>query len=360
MSGSSLDGLDIAYCHITHEGGNWSYKIVQAECIEYSQKWKLRLAKLALQNAITYLKASAYYGQHLGNIVKKYIEDHNLEVDFIASHGHTVFHQPENNVSSQVGDGAALAAVTGLPVVSELRSMDVNLNGQGAPLVPVGDRHLFPGYSFWINLGGIGNISCQTNNGNMIGFDICPVNYVLNDLAGTTGAEFDENGNLGRAGNINNEMLEELNSNWYYDKPFPKSLGVGWINKVIFPIISNYNHISVNDKLRTMYEHIALQITGTINSLIENNAAQNDHNKILITGGGAFNGFLIERIKEHTSLQVDVPDSEVIKFKEALIMAFIGALRMRNEVNCLASVTGASRDSVVGAVHWARKESSNL
>lgn len=355
MSGTSLDGLDIAYCNFKYDGLKWSFKIMEAETIQYTNQWANRLKNLSQQNAFEYVKTHVEYGHILGAFVNRFIKKYQLKPDFISSHGHTIFHQPDLKVTSQIGDGAAIASHCNIPVVCDFRTLDVALGGQGAPLVPIGDKLLFHEYDACLNLGGIANISYLTpplspkergGKTSVIAGDICPVNIVANELALSLGKKYDAEGKIGASGKINEGLLGKLNSLVFYKQAFPKSIGREWIEKEVFPIINNSN-ISVEDKLCTFYEHVALQIAYILQTLTTHNSQLTN----LVTGGGAYNTYLIERIKKISSQQIVIPEKKIIEFKEALIFAFLGVLRVRREVNCLSSVTGASRDSVGGAVY---------
>lgn len=352
MSGSSLDGLDIAYCTISNAKGKWSYSLCDAVCLPYSTKWRLRLNNLVMQNAITYLKTDAYFGHYIGEMVQYYLQKNHLEdtIDFISWHGQTIFHQPDNKVTSQIGDGAAIAAITGLPVVCSFRNTDIALGGQGAPIAPIADTMLFNGYSHYLNLGGIANISFVNGKTNVIAYDVCGCNLILNKLAEERNVDYDKDGNLGRAGQMQQEMFEELNTSWYFDKSYPKSLSGGWVSKVILPVFNRFSS-STEDKICTACEHIAYQIGREIEVIYQNEKIEPSVNhKMLITGGGALNSFLVSRIKENTRVPIEIPDQMTIKFKEAILMALMGALRVHNKENCLSSVTGASANTIGGAI----------
>jgi anhydro-N-acetylmuramic acid kinase len=353
MSGSSLDGVDVAYVHLTESNGSWNYQIEASECIQFPQKWKLRLMSLVLQNAVTYLKTDTYFGHYLGEVVKKFIDEHQLagKVDFVASHGQTIFHQPENQMTSQIGDGASIAAECGLPVICNFRTIDVALGGQGTPIAPIADKLLFSNFRYCLNLGGIANVSIKRNDGSLVGFDICGANMVLNILSSEVDLDFDKDGGMASEGYVNEELLNDLNTQWYYEKTYPKSLGGGWVTKVFMPVFKKYR-ISTEDKLRTAVEHIATQIGKDLNAAMEREGiSKSDADQMLITGGGAFNKVLIERIAAHSPVQVVVPDSTTIKFKEALLTALMGTLRLRGEINVLSSVTGAREDSIGGEIY---------
>jgi anhydro-N-acetylmuramic acid kinase len=349
MSGTSLDGLDIAYCEFFKKGNKWSYNIKAASTIGYSVERKNKLTGLMKSSSENLVYEDAAFGKFIGKQVKKFIQNKRIKPAFISSHGHTVFHQPKRNFTFQLGSGAAIHAVCNLPVVSDLRSVDVSLDGQGAPLVPIGDQLLFGQYDFCLNLGGISNISFK-NKSKRMAFDISPVNIVMNVLAANKGFEFDKDGKLAAAGKIDTELLNNLNGLPFYKEKFPKSLGKEWIDENIFPMI-NAIDLSIEDKLATFCEHIAIQIQVVIDKALKN--SHKTKSSLLITGGGAFNKFLISRIKDNlkSKMEVIVPDKNTVMFKEALIFAFLGVLRIRNENNALSSVTGASRDNIGGALY---------
>ncbi|HTA27331.1 MAG TPA: anhydro-N-acetylmuramic acid kinase [Bacteroidia bacterium] len=343
MSGTSLDGLDIAYCSFRFNKGRWKYAMHEPTTIKYSKEWLLKLKdahKLIGENLV-YLHNA--YGEFLGKSVLSFIKKHSIKkVDLISSHGHTVFHRPELGFTFQLGNGAALAATCGITTVCDFRTLDVSLKGQGAPLVPIGDRLLFPEYSFCLNLGGFSNISYE-ENGDRVAFDICPVNIALNYLAALKGKDFDKGGSMAKSGKVNKELLLRLNGLSFYKKKKPKSLGREWLEKYFLPLL-NANSVSVEDKLATVAEHIAQQIAGAISSA----AKKGD---VLITGGGGNNGFLISKLKEKLpGNRIIVPPQTLVNFKEALVFAFLGVLKMENKINTLQSVTGALRDSSGGVI----------
>lgn len=354
MSGSSLDGLDIVFAEIHENGGKWGYSVIAAECYPYSAEWTDRLRSATSLNALDYQLLHTAYGAYLGAEVNRFIREKGLDykVALVSSHGHTTFHVPAKRMTAQLGDGAAIAAATGLPVVSDLRSMDVALGGQGAPIVPVGEQLLLNEYNYFLNIGGIANISRHTD-GQYKAFDVCAANRVLNMLAQTAGQAYDAGGKLAASGDINKNLLDQLDSLSYYQEPAPKSLANDFGTDIVFPLIQAAG-LPVADALRTYTEHIARQVAAAL--LTTGPAGENS--KLLVTGGGAFNTFLIERLGaclEPIGIQVEVPADELVNYKEALIMALIGVLRWREESNVLSSVTGASRNSVGGAM-WMGQE----
>ena len=344
MSGTSLDGLDIAFCRFTFDADKWTYEIVNAETIIYSDDWKQKLSSLETADAINFQQTNVDYGFYLGQRVSDFIVKYNIKADFVSSHGHTIFHQPEKKLTVQIGAGSAIASKCRLSVVSDFRSMDVALGGQGAPLVPIGDKLLFSDYDFCLNLGGFSNVSYQYNN-QRIAFDICPVNIVLNQICNRINKQYDNEGELARDGMLSNYLLNELNQFGYYKQSanIPKSLGKEWVLKNIYPLINQYE-LSENDLLRTFSEHIAVQISKAL--------AHQPKGKMLVTGGGVYNTFLIECIKKHTSHEIVILNKNIIEYKEAMIFAFLGVLRMRNQINCLKSVTGAIMDNCGGSIYY--------
>jgi len=349
MSGSSLDGLDLTYVHLHETGGKWSYEIIAAECYSYSNELKNELANAVHLSALHHQLLHSRYGAYIGQQVNIFIDTFLLQhkVDLITSHGHTVFHLPQFKMTAQIGDGAAIAAKTHLPVVSDLRSIDIAFGGQGAPIVPIGEKLLFKEYDCFLNLGGIANISLHKND-SCIAYDVCPGNRVLNMLAKEKNVEYDDKGKIAASGKIDEHLLQQLNELEYYGKAYPKSLDNSFGTDIIYPLIKNAA-ISVEDALHTYTEHICTQLK---------KAFDGQHKKLLITGGGAFNDFLIQQLKNHllnSGMEITVPDEKLVQYKEALIMALIGTLRWREEPNVLASVTGASQNSIGGAL-WLGSE----
>lgn len=339
MSGTSLDGLDICLAKFEKQNSIWKFKILQAETLPYSEKWENQLRNSINLSAQELLELHSEYGFFLGKAVKHFIEKYNLEnIDVIASHGHTVFHQPQRKFTLQIGDGRAIKIETGLPVVYDFRSQDVLMGGNGAPLVPIGDEILFSEYDACLNLGGFSNISLKLND-KRIAFDITPVNIVLNKLAQNFNQSFDINGYLAKQGKIDTELLNKLNSLDFYSQTHPKSLGIEWCNEKIFPL---FEGLDSKDILATFTEHAAEQISKIFN--------QYQLKNVLFTGGGTYNSYLIEKIKEKTSSEIIIPEKEIIDFKEALIFAFMGILRINNEINVLSSATGSSSDHSSGII----------
>ena len=346
MSGTSLDGLDIAYCEFSNQTGEWDFSLGPAITIGYTEEFK---SKLRLENNLSseaLLKNDVEFGGWCGLQVKNFIEAHSLNPDFIASHGHTIFHQPDQKFTCQIGNGQALMTTANCPVINDFRTLDVSLGGQGAPLVPIGDDLLFGKYDYCLNLGGIANFSSRIDK-EVLAWDICPANMVLDFLAKKLGKQYDNEGAIAASGNVDEVLLAKLNDLDFYKANDPKSLGYEWVSQSVFPLLSETQH-TIPDLLATFVTHIAHQIGRTFQSINTSKTAS-----ILVTGGGAFNDFLISKIKYFSGpdMKVVVPDKNIVSFKEALVFAFLGVLCFRNENNCLKSVTGAQKDSCGGTIH---------
>jgi anhydro-N-acetylmuramic acid kinase len=351
MSGSSLDGLDIAWCKIETQNNKWTHEIIDAECLPFSPEWKNSLRHATKLSGMELWQLHSSFGKFIGERVRQFITQKNIlqSIDCIASHGHTVFHFPEKGFTTQIGDGAAIAATTGIATVCDLRSADVAHGGTGTPIVPIADKLLFGDYNFCLNLGGIANISAK-NESTILAFDVCPCNQLLDFFAQQLNKDFDKNGALAAEGNIDESQLQKLLQNPFHQLRFPKSLDNSFSQIHALPILENAGE-QIQDKLRTAVEYIALQIATDVKTVAEQINANLKHSKLLITGGGTFNKFLIERLQANTEIELAIPDNNTIQYKEALAMALIGVLRLRGETNVLSSVTNAKTDSVNGAVY---------
>lgn len=347
MSGSSVDGLDIAYVVIEEIGGVWQAQIQAATCVEFPETWKSTLTHCFTLPAKELLLAHVAFGQWMGHAINEFMQQYNLsfKIQFIASHGHTVFHEPSKKMSFQLGDGAHIAAITSLPVISDLRNMDLAFDGQGAPIVPIAEQLFWPEINYFLNIGGICNLTYKNNNEQYLAGDICAANRILNLLAAQEKLSYDKDGLLAASGSMHEELFYALQSLTYYTHPFPKSLSNEFGLNTVYPLIQTFN-ISVADKLHTYCWHIAHQISQVVD-------IQSTPQQLMITGGGAKNLFLIECISSilaSKNMQVYIPDTKVVDYKEAMAMALIGVLRWREESNTLSTATGASRASVGGAL----------
>lgn len=341
MSGTSLDGVDIAYCTFSFKK-RWTFAIEKAETIRYSSEWFEKLKDAHTLSAEHLLELDHAYGKFLGGLCKNFIKKHKIKsVDFIASHGHTIFHQPEKGFTLQIGNGNDIHTLTGLPVIFDFRSLDVANGGQGAPLVPIGDKFLFDDYDVCLNLGGIANLSYELKK-QRVAFDVCYVNMGLNYLAAKVGKKYDEQGDLASSGELNKELFNKLNAVYVTSKQTRPALAREFFEKKIQPLLDQ-EKISVQDRLTTFVESIAQQLAEVILKSGKNRT-------VLCTGGGTLNSFLMYRLVEHCGddATLVIPEKEVIDFKEAIVFAFLGVLRTRNEINCLKSVTGATQDSSSG------------
>ncbi|MDC1310122.1 anhydro-N-acetylmuramic acid kinase [Flavobacteriaceae bacterium] len=341
MSGTSLDGLDICYAQYFYNG-KWSFKILKAVTIPYSKRWVAILKGLVDKSASQIDTIDKDYTRLLSTLVLEFISNYNIElIDAISSHGHTAIHKPEEGLTFQIGNLKILAELTNHTCVCDFRTQDVDLGGQGAPLVPVGDKLLFNKYDFCINLGGFSNISfCILNK--LIAFDICPLNIILNYYSKKLGHDYDYLGYLASTGQIIKPLLENLNSLNYYQIYGPKSLGLEWVVENFHETIKNYDN-TIKDILRTLVEHAAIQISKILD--------QYGNGQVLLSGGGTYNEFFIKILIQHSNSKFIIPSKPIIDYKEALIFGFLGVLKLRNEINCMKSVTGASKNHSTGKIY---------
>ncbi|ESU27402.1 anmK protein [Flavobacterium limnosediminis JC2902] len=342
MSGTSLDGVDLAHINFSVENGKWKFQIFESETVAYSEEWVSQLKNAVSFSDAELIVLNEKYTVLLAEIISDFIKKNKIEaLDAVCSHGHTILHQPQNGFTLQIGNLPEIATLTNQKVVCDFRVQDVKMGGQGAPLVPIGDRILFSDYEYCLNLGGFSNVSFE-ENGNRIAFDVSPVNTVLNFYADKLGLKYDDKGQISKSGSISEVLLSELNALDFYRKSYPKSLGFEFVKETVLPMMEKYS-IPVEDKLRTFTEHVAFQIAS---------ALPEKRGKLLVTGGGAYNDFLIERMQIYLpEMQIVIPDAKTIEFKEALIFGLLGVLRLRNEANVLASVTGAMHDHCSGEIY---------
>ncbi len=342
MSGTSLDGVDLAHIKFEVKNGKWTFQIYENETISYAEEWVNRLKKAVDFSEEELKKLNQEYTYLLAKIISGFIEKHQIKnLDAVCSHGHTILHQPQNGFTLQIGNLPKISELIRQKVVCDFRVQDVQLGGQGAPLVPIGDRILFSEYDYCLNLGGFSNVSFE-ENGNRIAFDISPVNTILNFYANQLGLKYDDKGQLAKTGTVLEALLSELNALEFYRKSYPKSLGFEFVKSVVLPMMEKYQ-ISIEDKLRTFTEHVAFQIA---------NALPKKSGSLLVTGGGAYNDFLLEQMQYYLpDMKIIIPEAKTIEFKEALIFALLGVLKLRNEINVLASVTGARHDHCSGVIY---------
>ena len=341
MSGTSVDGLDLIAVSFQTKDSAIDYTIHEACTIPYSTHWRNRLLQAPSLNALEMRQLDVEFAAYMAQHVNAFQQEKRWKAQFIASHGHTIFHQPEKKFTLQIGCGATLAALTGITTVCDFRQGDVALHGQGAPLVPIGDQLLFKEFTYCLNLGGFANVSHE-EGGQRIAYDICALNVVLNAFARRLGAEFDFDGEVAASGNLIPELVEQLNALPYYQKNAPKSLGTEWVDEFLSPIITHYSaKSSLPDLLHSFGMHFAIQI----------GKALNKEGKTLVTGGGARNGWLMKQIKLHSTSTMELTDGHLIDSKEALIFALLGYLRLNEIPNTLPTVTGAIRPISAGAVY---------
>ncbi len=339
MSGTSLDGVDVAQIHFTKDD-QWHFEILHAETIPYPATWNEKLQDGINFDSRALEELNENYTGYLAEIISDFIKKYGItHLDAVCSHGHTIKHEPENKYTLQIGNLPQLARKLKLKVVCDFRVQDVALGGQGAPLVPVGDELLFPEYDYCLNLGGFANIS-TLKGGRRIAYDICPVNIVLNKLTEKLGLPYDDQGKIAASGSLIPELLTSLNALAFYTKLPPKSLGLEWVRSTVYPLVENSGY-KTEDLLCTFTEHAAIQLAENFR----------EGASVLITGGGTFNSYLLKRLRDHRKIEIIIPAREVIEYKEALIFALLGLLKLRGEVNCLKSVTGASKDHSSGRIY---------
>lgn len=342
MSGTSMDGMDAALCHFSDENAiDW--KIRYFKCFDYPEHLKVLMQKAQDSPSTEHLTAAEMgYAQWCIEIieeVKAWAYEEDIEIHGVGIHGQTLFHQPEQKLTYQAGVLPIIAKETGLVVVGNFRIQDVLLGGQGAPLVPFGDQLLFSGYEGCLNLGGFANLSKGNptlGEGVLAAFDIAPANIVLNELASLLGHPFDNGGEIARKGMLNGWILDQLDSLEYYEHNGPKSLGVEWVEKFIDPIIYT---VDPQTALATYTEHLAQQIVNQLPS-----------GKTLVTGGGAFNQYLMERI-ELLGGNCELANPILIEAKEALIFALLAHQRLLGRANVYGHTTGSGMTHSSGVIH---------
>ncbi|MCU0318641.1 MAG: anhydro-N-acetylmuramic acid kinase [Flavobacteriales bacterium] len=340
MSGSSLDGLDLAWCQLRVDQGRWTYNVREARTVPYDAAFRTRLVAAMDGSAVELARLHRDLGRLIGTACRELVGATPLHL--IASHGHTLFHRPEEGLTMQVGCGAQIAAVSGITTVCDFRTVDVALGGQGAPLVPLGERLLFPEHRAFLNIGGICNIALHAAE-RVVGYDVCIGNQALNELAGEAGLPYDADGAMARSGRVDAAMVAALSALPFHQQPPPRSLGRDWYGTAVHPLIVD-ERLAVEDRLASVVEHIAQQVSS---------ALKDATGPVLVTGGGAHNTYLLERLRALCNVALEVPDARTVDYKEALIFALLGVSRTRGEANALSSVTGAGRNSVGGAVYAA-------
>ena len=341
MSGTSLDGVDIVYVKFI-QNESWSFKIINSKTYKYEDSTADILNDISKKSLEEIKEIDVVYSKMLAKIINEFIDEFSInKIDFVSSHGHTAIHDPSNLITYQMGNLSTLSTEVNQKVICDFRVQDVKLGGEGAPLVPVGEKYLFHEYDSFINLGGFANISNHKGE-SLIAYDICPVNIVLNNLSKKIGKDFDDKGSIASSGKLIINLYEELEKLEYYQLDPPKSLGIEWVDEYIFPLINKYFDYPIEDLLNTLSNHIANQISNNLKNL----------DKVLVSGGGAYNDYLIHLIRSKTDSEIIISSKNIIEFKEALIFAFLGVLRNLNINNCYSSVTGASKDHCSGKIFY--------
>ena len=340
MSGTSLDGLDIVYVNFKLDE-NWEYKLIYSKTYKYEKKWNSLLLNLSQKKIYSIKKIDVDYTELLSRYIIDFIDEFSINnIDFVSSHGHTAIHLPSKSITYQIGNLPILAKLINLKVVCDFRIQDINLGGQGAPLVPVGEKYLFPQYNTLINLGGFANITKRIKR-DIIAYDICPINIVFNHLSRKMELKYDNAGYIASTGELNQDLYNHLQRLNYYKQDSPKSLGIEWVNDKIHSILKDFQDVQIKDLMNTFSNHFAFQIAKNIGN----------QDNVLITGGGAYNTYLIERIKNLSDSKITIPDPKLIEYKEAVIFSFLGLLRVLKINNCYSSVTGARQNHCSGNIY---------
>jgi len=351
MSGTSVDGLDVVAVEFRNINKKWQYKVIKAISIDYTLDLRHRLLNCIYSSSEELVFLDLELGRFIGEYVVDFMKDLNVGIDLIASHGHTVFHQPDKKMTKQIGDGQSILNKTGILTINDFRTMDVIKGGQGAPLVPIGDQYLFSDFAICLNIGGFANISYATNKGDRLAFDTGPANLLLNHLARKMGFNYDPNGDIGRKGTLIVDLYNDLNALAYYELPPPKSLGFEWVKENIISLLDTPQY-KIEDLMYTCVQHISYHINQAIIEQARRFWDTTDKVNVLVTGGGAHNHFLVENLRKgNDRLNYIIPSKEIIDYKEAIIFAFLGVLRLNKQINVLQSVTGAKINSIGGTVH---------
>jgi len=361
MSGSSLDGLDIAYCSFQLADSedfaikHWEIEI--AETLAYTEEWQGKLAQLIHADARNFAKTHVHFSRYSAELVNHFLEKHSISPDFISAHGHTIFHFPKEHFTTQIGEGAALAALTGYPVICDFRTFDVALGGQGAPIASIADKYLLSEYDFCLNLGGIANITSNAN-GKYVAFDITGANQVLNELVAEIGLEYDDKGALAAQGKVIHSLLNDSYKLLFLSAFYPKTLDNQWVRTELLPLFQNTD-FDLKDRLRTVCEHTAQQIALSVQQIIKQENLSKSSYHLIATGGGGYNAFFMQLLQEkleHLQVKIEIPDEKIVGFKEAAMIALMGVMRINNVPNCMSSVTGAIRDTINGAIYQGWKK----
>ncbi|WNJ21424.1 anhydro-N-acetylmuramic acid kinase [Pontibacter sp. G13] len=347
MSGTSMDGLDLVACTFEIDGDQYSFSVDHAQTVPFDEKWHARLYHLRDQSAEVYAKTNVYFGHWLGETIQSFIREFDISPDFAAIHGQTIFHQPNLNFTSQIGDGETVASYLPCPLVSNFRNKDIALGGQGAPLISLGEKYLFPDYPLFLNLGGFSNVTFGS-----IAFDLTPVNIVLNYLWSqreqVTEVQFDEDGDFARKGSFIEPLFDALNELPYYHQAPPKSLGWEWVQEEVLPLLNHYP-ANLEDRMHTFTHHVVFQIARGLEQI------QAEGHSMLVTGGGGHNGFLMELLQNSLQpLQITISQDapkQWVDFKEAIVFAFLGLRTLEGKTTTIQGVTGASQASVTGSIH---------
>ncbi len=341
MSGSSLDGIDIA---VVRYGKGQEWRLLDTYHEAYPTEWEEKLMQFSELSSMAYIKMKTQYSILLATMIDGFVKKSQYPVDYISIHGHTMVHLPHDGITEQIGNGGIVSAITGIPTIADFRIGDIALGGVGTPLIPIAEKILFAGYDYYLNLGGIANITRFSEHG-IVAYDVCPCNQVLNYFSRKVGMEYDDKGQMAREGSFLQKVNHYLESVEYFEKPPPKSLDNNWI-KTSF--ISQMDDFDVSDVLHTYTIWMAQCIANQVG------VDEGEQRAMFVTGGGVHNTFFIERLEkelEFKNCKLVIPSHEIIDFKEAILMTLMGKNYLDDTPNILSRVTGASRDSIGGALY---------
>ncbi|MFD1030130.1 anhydro-N-acetylmuramic acid kinase [Metaplanococcus flavidus] len=380
MSGTSLDGLDIAVADFAESGGKISYQLVHFTTMSYPDELKAKLLQLMdpLAPMQQVSSMNMYLGEYYARLIREALEATDVDyesIDLISSHGQTMWHEPviggadpfARPNSFQIGDISALAEFSGKTVIGDFRPRDMAAGGQGAPLVPFADKILFQSETagrILLNIGGIANMTVLpsvSSKKKTLAFDTGPGNMIIDAFASKhTGGKrnYDEDGKIAAAGRVDSEWLAQLLENPYYNLPAPKSTGRELFGTSYADELwqeADSRQMAEEDRIATMTKLTAETIAAEIRKF----ADSHDIDEVFVSGGGVHNGTLLGFLKERMPDNISVKASNEIGIdsdaKEAFVFALLGYLGFNRKPNNLPAATGAERPTILGKIAWQSK-----
>lgn len=374
MSGTSLDGIDAVISSIEDTQENVQLHIINANTYPYNSEI-LKKIRQALHDEASSSRLLCSLNVELAYEYSKCVfaicEESGIDihdVDFIACHGQTIYHITENTnnevrSSLQLGDGSVLANLTNTTVVSNFRTADITVGGQGAPLVPFADYVLFQHNDktrLLQNIGGISNVTCLPKGGSkkeVFAFDNGPGNMMIDyAMQKLFNKKYDNNGETAKQGDLISEMFDEILSLEYFNLEPPKSTGRELFgNHYTATILEKYKHYSKHDIIATLSHITAFSIADSYKKFILSTFTIDE---VIISGGGAYNGYLLKLIKSY----LDFEDVFILEefgysseYKEALAFLILGNETLEFNPSNIKNATGASKDVILGQVSYVMK-----